>query len=57
MTDTTPQNLWKAERESGVRNSELYPELGYGKCVNGWIEAIPGDRNNTFRCSNVSFAF
>ena len=41
------------ERETGVRNSDLYPELGYTECVNGWIEAIPGDRNNTFRCSNV----
>ncbi|KAL2206310.1 hypothetical protein CC79DRAFT_1291929, partial [Sarocladium strictum] len=44
---------WRMERETGVRDSELYPELGYAPCVNGWIEAIPGDRNNTFRCSNM----
>ncbi|PNH42963.1 hypothetical protein VD0004_g4453 [Verticillium dahliae] len=44
--------LWAAERESGVRNSDQYPELGYTPCVDGWIEAIPGDRNNTFRCFN-----
>jgi hypothetical protein len=35
-------------------DSSLYPELGYTPCVNGFIEAIPGDQNNTFKCSNVS---
>lgn len=35
-------------------NSAQYPELGYTKCVDGFAAAIPGDANNTFRCSNVS---
>jgi hypothetical protein len=34
--------------------SEQYPELGYTPCVNGWAAAIPGDLNNTFKCSGVS---
>jgi choice-of-anchor B domain-containing protein len=37
----------------GLFESSQYPELGHAKCVNGWIEAIPGDRNNTFRCNNI----
>ena len=45
--------LWKEERESGVRDSAQYPELGYAKCVDGWAHAIEGDRNNTFACQNV----
>jgi hypothetical protein len=27
--------------------------LGYTPCENGFVAAIPGDRNNTFRCSNI----
>ncbi|KAM9884366.1 hypothetical protein VDGL01_01527 [Verticillium dahliae] len=47
------QNFWKTARESGVFKSEQYPELNATKCVNGWAEAIVGDRHNTFRCNNV----
>ncbi|EGY19552.1 hypothetical protein VD0002_g5422 [Verticillium dahliae] len=46
-------NFWKTARESGVFKSEQYPELNATKCVNGWAEAIVGDRHNTFRCNNV----
>ncbi|KAJ3958328.1 hypothetical protein N0V92_005091 [Colletotrichum tropicale] len=41
------------QREAGAYASEQYPELGYAPCVNGWAEAIVGDRNNTFRCHNA----
>ncbi|PSK45995.1 hypothetical protein B9Z65_4963 [Elsinoe australis] len=34
--------------------SSQHPELGYAKCVNGFAEGSPGDRNNTFRCNNVN---
>jgi hypothetical protein len=34
-------------------DSDRYPELGFTPCVNGWIEAVPGDRMNTFRCSQM----
>ncbi|KFA73896.1 hypothetical protein S40288_00935 [Stachybotrys chartarum IBT 40288] len=44
---------WTRARELGLYNADRYPELGYTACVNGWIEAIPGDRNNTFRCNNI----
>ncbi|KAF2225344.1 hypothetical protein BDZ85DRAFT_215457 [Elsinoe ampelina] len=44
---------WKRAEEAGVMVSSRYPELGYTKCVNGFAEAIPGDRNNTFRCNNI----
>lgn len=44
---------WDAELAAGVMNSALYPELGYTKCVNGFAEAIVGDKNNTFKCRNV----
>lgn len=39
---------------AGEMDSEQYPELGYTPCVDGFAAAIPGDANNTFRCSNVS---
>lgn len=35
------------------RADATYPELGYTKCIGGWAAAIPGDRNNTFKCSNI----
>ena len=34
-------------------NAAQYPELGYTKCENNFVEAIKGDRNNTFRCQNM----
>ncbi|KAL8364938.1 hypothetical protein RB595_003973 [Gaeumannomyces hyphopodioides] len=45
--------LWNREQAQGLMDSERYPELGFTPCVNGWIEAIPGDRNNTFKCSQM----
>jgi hypothetical protein len=51
---TKKMSTWTAEREAGVMESTQYPELGYTACKNGVAEAIPGDANNTFRCSNVS---
>lgn len=45
---------WDFEVASGAMNSELYPELGYTKCIDGFAAAIPGDFNNTFKCRNVS---
>lgn len=48
------QAHWEEEAAAGLMESSLYPELGYTPCVNGFIEAIPGDQNNTFKCSNVS---
>jgi choice-of-anchor B domain-containing protein len=44
---------WEAEMEAGLMNSALYPELGYTPCENGFAAAIPGDKNNTFRCDNI----
>ncbi|KAI9148186.1 hypothetical protein HJFPF1_12012 [Paramyrothecium foliicola] len=44
---------WEEEMAAGLMDSSRYPELGYTPCVNGFAEAIPGDFNNTFRCSNV----
>ena len=34
-------------------DSSRYPELGYTPCEDGFAAAIPGDKNNTFRCNNV----
>lgn len=52
-TDRATQASWAKAKEAGVFDTTQYPELGYTKCVNGWIEAIPGDRNNNFRCHNT----
>lgn len=35
-------------------DSSRYPELNYTPCKDGFAAAIPGDRNNTFKCNNVS---
>lgn len=38
-------------------DSTLYPSYAGAApvaCVNGVAEVIPGDANNTFKCSNVS---
>jgi len=42
---------------AGQMDSSQYPELGYTKCENGFAAAIPGDKNNTFRCNNVGPPF
>lgn len=34
--------------------SSQYQEIGYVECVDGIAEAVAGDKNNTFKCSNVS---
>lgn len=52
-TDIRCQNQWDAEVAAGEMASELYSELGYTRCIDGLATAIPGDANNTFRCSNV----
>ncbi|KAK7428411.1 hypothetical protein QQZ08_005030 [Neonectria magnoliae] len=44
---------WARQEEAGAFASEQWPELGYTACVDGFAEAIQGDRNNTFRCHNV----
>ncbi|KAH7359280.1 hypothetical protein B0T11DRAFT_312031 [Plectosphaerella cucumerina] len=44
---------WAKEEAAGLMDSALYPELGYTPCVDGFAEAIPGDKNNTFRCRNI----
>ncbi|TFL03406.1 hypothetical protein BDV98DRAFT_591280 [Pterulicium gracile] len=41
------------QKEAGAYNSTQYPKLGYVPCVDGIAEAIAGDANNTFRCSNA----
>lgn len=48
------QAEWDAELASGAMDSLRYPELGYAACENGFAAGIPGDRNNTFKCNNVS---
>jgi hypothetical protein len=45
---------WDAEMAAGAMDSTQYPELGYTKCEDGFAAAIPGDKNNTFKCNNVS---
>jgi choice-of-anchor B domain-containing protein len=37
----------------GMFDSAQYPELEQTACVDGLIEAVPGDAANTFRCQNV----
>ncbi|KAF2629561.1 hypothetical protein BU25DRAFT_429841 [Macroventuria anomochaeta] len=44
---------WDAELASGAMDSSQYPGLGYTACENGFAAAIPGDKNNTFKCNNV----
>ncbi|KAF4446793.1 hypothetical protein FALBO_17032 [Fusarium albosuccineum] len=45
--------VWDRQEEAGLFQSEQYPGLGYAKCVDGWAEAIKGDKNNTFACHNA----
>ncbi|KAI8724346.1 hypothetical protein NCS52_00003500 [Fusarium sp. LHS14.1] len=44
---------WVRQEEAGAFQSEQYPKLGYARCVDGFAEAIKGDRNNTFACHNA----
>ncbi|KAF3926165.1 hypothetical protein ABW21_db0204045 [Orbilia brochopaga] len=43
---------WAAKRASGEFTAD-YPELGFTACTDGVATAIKGDKNNTFKCSNV----
>lgn len=48
---------WDSQKAAGVFDSALYPSYAGAApvaCVNGVAEVVPGDANNTFRCSNVS---
>jgi len=51
--DQLSKKQWEAELAAGQMDSAQYPELGYTPCENGFAAAIPGDTNNTFRCSNI----
>ncbi|OSS50429.1 hypothetical protein B5807_04855 [Epicoccum nigrum] len=44
---------WDAELASGAMDSSRYPELNFTPCKDGFAAAIPGDRNNTFKCNNI----
>lgn len=51
------QATWDRERKNGLFNSRRYKKHGnFVPCIDGYATAIPGDRNNTFRCNNVSSA-
>ena len=54
ITLTTLQAQWDAEIAAGEMQSSKYPELHYTACDNGFAAAIPGDKNNTFKCNNVN---
>ncbi|KAK6539917.1 hypothetical protein TWF694_008752 [Orbilia ellipsospora] len=43
---------WDRQRAAGLMTAN-YPELGFTACKNGIAEAVPGDKNNTFRCNNI----
>lgn len=50
--------IWDAQKASGAMDSTLYPSYAGAApvaCVNGVAEVIPGDANNTFKCSNIDF--
>lgn len=47
-----PLRLTSGEKQAR-QDDVQYPELGYTPCVAGWAQGIPGDRNNTFKCSNI----
>lgn len=52
-----PQATWDSQKAAGAMDSTLYPSYAGAApvaCVNGVAEVIPGDANNTFKCSNVS---
>ncbi|KAH6677080.1 hypothetical protein B0J14DRAFT_615399 [Halenospora varia] len=44
---------WDRQRAAGAMESTQYPTLDYVPCKDGLATAIPGDANNTFRCSNI----
>ncbi|KAL3420395.1 hypothetical protein PVAG01_08894 [Phlyctema vagabunda] len=44
---------WQKQRAAGSMEASQYPDLGYTPCIDGYAAAIPGDSNNTFRCTNI----
>ncbi|CAN8102650.1 unnamed protein product [Discula destructiva] len=49
---------WESQKAAGLMDSSLYRSFagdGPVPCVDGFAEVIPGDGNNTFRCSNMDF--
>ncbi|KAH8199083.1 hypothetical protein TruAng_006770 [Truncatella angustata] len=55
----TKHAAWDAKRKAGVFDSRQYKsfsaEAGPVACVDGLSAVVPGDANNTFRCSNIDF--
>lgn len=52
------QATWDAQEAAGLMESSLYPSYAGAApvaCVDGIAEVVPGDANNTFRCSNIDF--
>lgn len=47
------QSTWDKQRAAGLMDSAQYEEIGFVECVDGIAEAVAGDKNNTFKCSNV----
>lgn len=51
------QATWDAQEAAGLMESSLYPSYAGAApvaCIDGVAQVVPGDANNTFRCSNVS---
>lgn len=51
--------VWEARDALGTYNSSNYPSRSFADgpvaCVNGLAEVVPGDADQTFRCSNIDF--
>ncbi|KAH6695595.1 hypothetical protein F5X68DRAFT_258181 [Plectosphaerella plurivora] len=46
-------SLWTAEAEAGLLDSTKWPRLNKTSCVNGFVDAIPGDPLHKFSCKNI----
>ncbi|EPS43250.1 hypothetical protein H072_2760 [Dactylellina haptotyla CBS 200.50] len=44
--------IWDRQRAAGLMTA-AYPELGFTACKDGIAAAVPGDKNNTFKCNNL----
>lgn len=59
LTPPLLQATWAAQEAKGLWDATIYSYSSQVAaaapvpCVDGFAEVIPGDRNNTFRCSNV----
>lgn len=59
LTHLVLKASWAAQEAKGLWDSSMYSysslmaAAGPVPCVDGFAEVIPGDRNNTFKCSNV----